>query len=206
MTPHIHCVIVSYNRQPLTQQTLESWLATVEISHSVCIVDNHSEPETIEWLQTLEIPVRYLDKNYYPGFAANRGFEMAPPETTMLQRSDNDTKYLPGWDRDLAGMFESDRRLGQIGVWAEGDQHWISMPRWPVGGNSIIRREIWDEGLRYTEIPWPELEIIEEHQLTLDVWKRKYKRAFAPNPGIEYLWMDDPKYYRQSYADRGLDY
>lgn len=55
---HIHSVIVSYKRKELTEKTLQSYLDTVSVPHSIVIVDNASPLETIEWLlSTLNVPV-----------------------------------------------------------------------------------------------------------------------------------------------------
>jgi hypothetical protein len=49
--------------------------------------------------------------------------------------------------------------VGQVGLRTdreESDRHGKPIP-WNVGGNNIIRRSLWDAGLRYDERPWPEL-------------------------------------------------
>jgi hypothetical protein len=104
----------------------------------------------------------------------------------------------------MVEAFDARPEVGQYGPIAAGDEDWAANPNWPVGGNSAIRRELYDQGLRYTEVPWPELEIIEEHQLTIDVQTMGYERAFGTRPGIEYLGGGDPDYYAQSLADRGI--
>ena len=202
----LHTVIVSYGRQGLTKLTLESYLDTVSIPYDVCIVDNNSDDETRKWLRSLKPPIKvhYLGKNMYPGFATNYGWQFASSKVTLLQRSDNDTEYLPNWCDEMVEVFESDPLVGQYGPIAEGDDQWSWMPCWPCGGNSIIHRKLYDEGLRYTEKPWPELEIIEEHQLSLDVWAMGYKRVFGTRPGIKYLTDGDFEYIKQSHKDRGI--
>lgn len=200
---HIHSVIISYNRKELTKQTLQSYLDTVSIPHSLVIVDNGSSPDTIDWLKSLEIPIILLEKNKYPGYATNRGWELAPKETTYFHRIDNDTLFLSGWCENMIESFK-DLKVAQYGLIAEGDEEYASWAVWPVGGNSIITRQLYDEGLRYIERPWTDGGILEDHQLTLDVWDRGYKRVFSTKPTIKYLIGDYPEYYKETDKAKGL--
>ncbi|MEX5636526.1 glycosyltransferase family 2 protein [Parafrankia sp. FMc2] len=199
---HLHSCIVSYKRRELTEQTLRSYLSTVAVSYSVVIVDNGSPVEVTDWLAALDVPVVLLGENRYPGYATNRGWERMPSEATLLHRIDNDTEFLPGWcDRVLAAF--ADPQVGQVGLAAAGDEPWTSMPRWPVGGNSIIRRELYDAGLRYCERPWTAGGTMEDHQLTKDVWAMGWQRGWAAE-AIAYLGGGDPEYYAQTRQARGL--
>ena len=104
---HIHSVIVSYNRLELTQQATASYRETVTLPHTLVVVDNGSDEETLEWLSDnrnvvfghLSYQLVTLGQNRYPGFATNRGWERMPPETTLLHRADNDFVFSPGWDQ-----------------------------------------------------------------------------------------------------------
>jgi len=200
----LHTVVVSYKRHDLTRQCVESFQDTVTIPYTIVVVDNGSPPETVKALRKLKVPLLELDQNYYPGFATNRGWERAPDSATLLQRSDNDTLYLPHWCDEMVEAFERNPKVMQYGPVAAGDEPFTAMSHWPVGGNSIIRRQIYDEGLRYTEVPWPELRVIEEQQLTHDVWGRGYERVFGTRPGIIYNDDGDLDYHRQSKRDRGI--
>lgn len=208
---HIHSVIVSYKRTELTRKTLESYLDTVSIPYSIVIVDNASPSDTTKWLSTLDIPVILLDKNYFPGYATNKGWELMSPETTLLHRIDNDTLFLPGWCDDVLEAFK-DPRLGQYGLLAEGGMEWLVKERlypnawqgWPVGGASIICRKVYDEGLRYSEKPWTAGGTLEDNQMTLDIWKRGYKRVFSTKPVMHYLGGDYPDYDIEIKKARGL--
>src|SRR6266498_2785806 len=198
---HIHTVIVSYKRRVLTEKTLQGYLDTVSVPHSLIIVDNGSPPDTTEWLSSLEIPVLFLNENRFPGYATNRGWERMPSETILLHRLDNDTQLLPGWCENTIECFE-DPRVGQYGLLAPGDSEWLNSKNlypsgfagWPVGGNSIIHRKLYDEGLRYSERPWTAGGILEDNQMTLDVWKMGYKRVFSNIPVMEYLGGGYPEY------------
>lgn len=203
---HVHCVVVSYDRRSLTERTVESFLETVTIPHSLMVVDNGSHPDVQKWL--IQFPLGadtlLLGENRYPGYAVNRGWEYAPDQANLLMRSDNDAEWQPGWCDEMVEVFETRPEVGQYGPIAAGDEQWAAVPSWPVGGNSVIRRRLYDDGLRYTETPWPELDVIEEHQLTRDVWEMGWERAFSTRPAVVYLDDGDQDYLTRSHADRGL--
>jgi GT2 family glycosyltransferase len=200
---HLHSVIVSYKRRALTEKTLASYQDTVSVPHTLVIVDNGSPKSVTDWIKGTRVDHLLLGENRYPGYATNRGWELMPPETTLLQRIDNDTEYLPGWCDEMVAAFE-DPEVGQYGPIADGDEPWASMPTWPVGGNSVIARRLYDKGLRYSELPWAPEQIQEDHQLTLDVWEMGYQRVFGTTPGIHYQTGGGAKYYAETRQARGL--
>lgn len=210
---HVHSVIVSYKRKELTKLTLEGYLNTVSMPYSLIIVDNGSPSDMTDWLLSLDIPVLLLGVNKFPGYATNRGWERMPPETTLLHRLDNDTMLLPGWCEDAVESFK-DPKVGQYGFIADGDMEWLMANRlypsgtygWTCGGNSIISRKIYDEGLRYSERPWTAGGNLEDTQLTNDVWNRGYKRVFATKPVMDYMsgTIPDLEYDIEILKARGL--
>lgn len=212
---HIHTVIVSYKRKELTAKTLQGYLDTVSVPHSLVIVDNGSPSDTIDWLSSLDVPVLLLDKNYFPGYATNRGWELMPDETTLLQRLDNDVMCLQGWCEDVVRSFE-DPKVGQYGFIAAGDLEWLKprglypdnrMTGWPCGGNSIIRRTLYDNhGIRYSERPWNVGGTLEDTQMTTDVWRSGFKRVFATRPVMDYMsgTIPDLEYDIEILKARGL--
>src|ERR1044072_5394342 len=142
---HLQSVIISFNRLELLKQCYHSYKETVSVSHTLVIVDNASDKETIQWLETVSPPdkVIFLGQNRFPGYACNRGWEQMPPETTLLHRSDNDFAYQPEWCEEVVRCFRRDVHLGQVGLrTAQEALHAINN----VGGNNVIRRELWDEG------------------------------------------------------------
>lgn len=209
MPEHIHSVIVSYDRAFLTEEAMISYIATVSISHSLVIVDNGSEWDTQVWLSTLPFPVVLLRENMYPGYATNLGWTLAPPQTTLYHRIDNDVRFLEHWCDEVVELFQ-DPTVGQVGIVAAGDEAWTRLPHWPVGGNSIIRRALYDAGLRYDDRPW-----FDGHDETPVLWadvkKLGYKSLFCEKPGIVHLdsrvspHPDVPSsYHEKSHSDRGL--
>jgi glycosyltransferase involved in cell wall biosynthesis len=203
---HLHSVIVSYDRLELLKQCYASYKETVSVPHSLVIVDNASRNDTRQWLSAEVSPhdqVIFLEYNRFPGYACNRGWEQLPPETTHLHRSDNDFIFLPGWCEQVLGRFG--RRIGQVGL-RTGDEE---QARWNVGGNNVIRRQLWDEGLRYDERPWGKSYPpgwTEDSLFSPAVVEMGWKWTRVKKPCIIPISKEDPldAYYSESWRIRGI--
>lgn len=198
MTERLHAVVVSYKRLPLLRQCVESFVRTTTCAYSLRIVDNGSPPDVVTWIVRESARLGYLytllAENHYPGYAANVGWEVAPADATLLMRSDNDSLWLPGWSDDMLEAF-TDPDVGQYGPVAEGDEPWTSKPDWPVGGNTVIRRELFTDWMvRYDETPWPVAAMQEDQKLYCDIRDRGWKRAWGKQPGLIFAGMRDAEY------------
>lgn len=211
---HLHSVVISYERLPLTRRCISSYLQTVSVPFSLIVVDNGSEPEVVEWLAdwlpNISAPIHQiellpLDQNMYPGYACNRGWERMPAETTLLHRADNDFAYVDGWCDEVVKRFEENPRLGQLGLRTDREELWVESN---VGGNNVIRRELWDKGLRYEEKPWSEYPAgwSEDSLFSPAVVKLGWEWGRVQRPCLVSLasgdW-DDP-YYAKSYGERRI--
>ncbi len=204
----IHSVLISYQRLELTKQAIGSYLATVTVPHSLVVVDNGSSQPVTDWILDNSERFHYilLGQNRYPGYACNRGFEQAPDDATVLHRADNDFVFLPGWCEEIRRHFESDPQLGQIGL-RTGDEELHNGHN--VGGNCAFRRQLWQDGLRYDETPWPQIETVgftEDSFMGPQVQKMGWRWGRVELPCIQptsYESADDP-YYQQTWADRGI--
>ena len=204
---HIHSVIVSYERPELTEQAILSYLDTVSISHELIVVDNGSSHETVERLSQIDadFQLQLLGENRYPGYATNRGWEMMSSETTLLHRGDNDFSYLPGWCEEVLLRFEK-KDVGQVGLRTKKEELGAN---WNVGGNNVIRRKLWDEGLRYDERPWGDYPIgwTEDSLFSPEVKRMGYRWVRVKKNCIVSLasgdWSDP--YYERSYSIRGIE-
>lgn len=211
---HLHSVVVSYERLQLTRRCISSYLQTVSIPFSLVVVDNGSQPEVTEWLAdwlpnisapAYPIELIELGANYYPGYATNRGWERMPPETTLLHRADNDFVYIDGWCAHMLACFEDNPRLGQLGLRTGKEENWVDNN---VGGNNVIRRELWDTGLRYDEKPWSQYPPgwSEDSYFSPAVLKLGWEWDRVKQPCIVSLasgdWNDP--YYAKSYGDRRI--
>jgi glycosyltransferase involved in cell wall biosynthesis len=209
---NMHSVMVTYNRLDLTTQALTSYREHTVGPWTLTVVDNDSTDETREWLlaNCEEFPfyVMLLPENRYPGFATNRGWEVAPEDTVLLHRADNDFVFLPGWDTHVRLRFSTDVRLGQLGLRTDEEelhnQH-------NVGGNCVIRKQLFDEGLRYDERPWPKIAkkvpgYTEDSFLSPQVKKMGWEWGRVTEPCIRPISSEDPEdeYYIRSWRDRGI--
>jgi glycosyltransferase involved in cell wall biosynthesis len=164
-------VLITYNRLAYTKQTLRSLWDTITVPYYLVVVDNNSDDGTREYLEGLLKRGR-IDKlipnpeNYYPGKACNIGWTEGLkeyPQATHLMRLDNDMHFEQGWDKRAEGYFSTIDRLGQLGLDFDGGENKVpqfyngmGLIEWPgcVGGPCIIRRIIFNSGLRYSEERW----------------------------------------------------
>lgn len=206
---HLHSVIVSYNRLELTQQAIASYLETVSLPYSLVVVDNASDTDVQKWLLKdgwdNGYSVLLLPKNMFPGFATNRGWEQMPDKTTLLHRGDNDFSYLPNWCDEVLTRFKK-ASVGQVGL-RTGREEGKGFAN--VGGNNVIRRRLWDMGLRYDERPWGKdypPGWTEDSLLSPEVLKLGYEWVRVKEPCVVSLAYEDPSdpYYQRSWALRQI--
>jgi len=203
----LHTCMISYERFEILKRSLASYLETVSVPHTLVIVDNGSSKETTNWLrEEYHYGLLLLGENKYPGFACNRGWEAAPKDATHFHRADNDFIYREGWCEEVAERFQ-DPELGQLGLLTDEEECWAPGN---VGGNNVIRRELWEKGLRYNETPWPELEagFSEDSYLSPAVVEMGYKWGRVQKSCIQGISTPDPKdtYYKQTYKDRKISH
>ena len=167
--------LCTYNRLEYTKRTLRDLWDTIEVPYYLVVVDNNSTDGTQEYLSGL-VERNKADKvilnpeNYYPGKATNIAWEEALkdyPEATHLMRLDNDMSLGKGWDTAAQDYFDRIPNLGQLGIDDDAIQdpraklremqiNGVTINPWPgcVGGPCIIRRDVWDKGIKYDETPW----------------------------------------------------
>ena len=173
--------VVCHNREAYTRECLESLVANTGQPHRIVAVDNASTDGTPDYLRAMlqagAIQAAILnDENRYPGAACNLGWREGIrrlPDAAYLVRSDNDMLYERGWDREVHECFQAIPALGQLST-MNMDEHWrnrqspapfvplteggktINVYWTRVGGNTAIRRILWDAGLRYSDKSWKE--------------------------------------------------
>ncbi len=201
----LHSVMVTYDRLDCTKKAFFSYMETVSVPFTLTIVDNGSTDDTVEWITGTVPHGVFLGENKYPGFATNRGWERAPKDATFLHRADNDWAYKPGWCDQVIAAFQ-DPKVGQVGLRTQREEP----VAYNVGGNCVIRRELWDAGLRYDERPWTELPAghSEDTYLSPAVVAMGYKWTRVRQPCIygisdETNAMTDD-YYVRSYTARRI--
>lgn len=223
-------VLITHQRLDYTKKTLRSLWDTIQLPYYLVAVDNASTDGTPEYLETLRERGR-IDmlitnpKNLYPGKAANMGWEAGLaiyPQATHLMRLDNDMHFEQGWDLRAEEYFKRIDRLGQLGLDFDGGENKVpqyyngmGLIEWPstVGGPCIIRREIFEGGIRWEESPWHETKsMIQEdvkfsRKIKEDGWlvghmDERLSWTFATPDN----WKLYPEYYRKSMTDRGFEH
>jgi hypothetical protein len=209
----LHTVFITHNRLELTKRAIASYLETVSVPWSAWVVDNASTDGTREYFSEVYSANKILlDENRYPGYACNRGWSYVPYDATHLHRADNDHIFLPGWCEHVQERFESDRKIGQVGLRTAAEEGHIQQN---TGGNCVIRRELWDAGLRWDERTWPELRDqiapghTEDSLFSPAVKAMGYRWTRVKRPCIQPIspeTYDDPDwpYYVKSFTDRGI--
>jgi len=221
----LHTVFITYNRLELTKQAIESYLETVSVPHALWVADNASTDGTQDWLRE-NLTKNWMGftlhgENRYPGRATNEAWDVAVGHDgalvamwdaagpTHFQRADNDFIFLPGWCEEVERMFSENERLGQLGL--RTDEQELANP-YNVGGNCIIRRELWDAGLRWEETPWPLMPQgwSEDSYMSPAVEKMGWQWDRVERPCIQYLETEEyiraneETYYVQTWKDRNI--
>lgn len=211
-------VIVTHNRLEYTKRTIESWSKTVGPDSRLIVVDNASDDGTQEWL---EGRVRWIPNknNLFPGAATNIGwyYGLEKVDADLLHRSDNDIEYLPGWRETVEDHFARLPHLGQLGVLNAHEDYPDGPPyeeRWGIyltnpGGNSVMRREIYEDGFRWEPGPWRPGGMDEDtrasNQIALCGWMVGRVQKTIANNISYHRFQDYPDYYRATAQLRGLD-
>lgn len=211
----LHTVFITYNRLELTKRAIESYLRTVSVPYSWYVVDNNSTDGTQQWLTDRfkedwfwneVMTYRLFVNNLYPGRACNAGWLDAPSDATYLQRADNDFIFLPGWCEEVERKFNENPLLGQLGLRTNEEE--LNNGH-NVGGNCVIKRSLFDAGLRYRETPWPEIKVpgyTEDSFMSPDVKKMGFEWGRVDRPCIQSISVEDPSdpYYQTTWAARGI--
>lgn len=226
--------LITYNRLEYTKRTLRALYKTAELPYYLVVVDNASTDGTRDYLdkhkrrEKVDMIILNGD-NYYPGKATNIGWSeglKAFPEATHLMRLDNDFHLEPGWQAAVESYFKAIPELGQLGLDDDALQHPKAPLRayevngktinpWPgcVGGTNVIRRKLWDLGVRYQELMWNDgrnSPMQEDSALSKDIMNRGYLSAHMTDKlawtfANKDTWQDDPEYYKKTMRERGYD-
>mgnify|MGYP003335312016 FL=1 len=206
--------------------------------------NNHS---AISNPNSLNLNVVRFEENKYPGYALNYGWGVITtefPNIEFLHRSDNDIFYRRGWDRYAVETLRSFPDVGQFGCLdlsdyfhfgmkpvhlRESDGCQINAHPFDIGGCFLIRREIWDSGIRHDQTYWNAIDasggvgedshirvggvVPEDKLFTQSIVDAGWKIGHAIEPivyhlGVGYGWLEHNSnfaYYKKSFEDRGID-
>lgn len=222
--------LITYKRLSYTRRTLASLFDTIsdDADWFLVVIDNASTDGTQDYLTDLErrgrLNMLILNPdNYYPGKACNIAWKEALEvyDATHLMRLDNDMQLTKGWNKRVEEYFKAIPELGQLGLEHEAietpkaDLHkrvinGFTINEWPgvVGGPMVMKRKMWDLGLRYDETPWkpPQQEdsrlsqAIKERGYLVGHAQEELGRTFATDANR----TDYPEYYKKTFTERGI--
>src|SRR3989338_3430521 len=118
--PLTSVVILSYNRTDDLRRNIESLYQHTDLPFEVIIFDNNSEPDTRQYLRSIEgittedgngrIKIFYSDKNL--GCSGGRKAAVKLAQGEYVYTIVNDMTYTPGWLESLVLRVESDPMIG----------------------------------------------------------------------------------------------
>lgn len=226
------CCITTRDRPEYSEKTIRSFNRTKNSDDRLVIVDNASEDSDmltfLSYCATVDdfhIRVVLNKRNLFPGAATNIGWHAgSPAQFGLLMRSDNDIEYLPGWRDEVEAAFTAHETLGQLGTlnmwedyggvenvpvteWTENN-HTLNIATDRTGGNCVIRRELWDQGLRWQAGPWRPGGNDEDTQMSRQITELGYRVArviptIANNQSF-HRYDAYPSYYDETARLRGL--
>jgi glycosyltransferase involved in cell wall biosynthesis len=225
--------LITYNRLDYTKRTLRSLWDSIsdDADYFLVVVDNNSTDGTRQYLTDLQrrgrINILVLNEdNYYPGKACNIGWErgLQVYHATHLMRLDNDMQLERGWDSKVEGYFRAIPELGQLGIDHEAIEHpdaalhkrvinGYAINEWPgcVGGPCVVKRKVWDSGVRWPEMRWDDdrhnaiqedstfSKLIRDRGYLVGHTQLELGRTFANKEN----WLDYPEYYLKTMDERG---
>lgn len=223
--PLLSTTLLTHNRVPLTRRTIEAYQRSTKVPYELIVVDNASTDGTRAYLQALaqrdpRVKLIFNDQNLPVGQAVNLGFARAQGD--YLQRMDNDVIHKEGWDYRVLQVFERFPLMGQVcpvkvlmdyltQVHPLDANFAIAFSVENVTGSSnVIRRELWDQGLRHREEAWSPGGIGEDYWFSQDVAAMGYDFSWFATDEYCYNSGHNPQemteyvdYYIRTYANRG---
>jgi glycosyltransferase involved in cell wall biosynthesis len=119
MVPHIHLIMLTYNRLDYTRKSLPRLLADPTEEFSLTIWDNGSTDGTKEFLKTVSdrriVDVIFSQTNKGQAYVTDKIWHESSAE--LVGKVDNDCLVTPGWTRVLAQAHEDIELLGAVGCW-----------------------------------------------------------------------------------------
>jgi len=200
--PLISTTLLNWNRADLLKTTLTSYVKTITVPHELFVIDNHSTDGSRDVIREFcaEQPVvtAVLLEDNLGGEAVNLGLERS--RAPFLHISENDLEYLPGWSDAVLDLFETFPELGQLSLFGPvptDEEAWdvkpcalrhrrgriIYVTEHNVSTSCILRREVWDSGVRVHNLPTQEGQFLfpDDGRLSIETRAAGYWVAWAPH-------------------------
>jgi hypothetical protein len=160
-TPEVSVVLTHYNYSAFVRDAIQSVIASTGVQLELVVVDNHSEPEELEYLRSVIaeyewFPIRLVANAADQGPSASRNIGVRHARAPLLLLLDADNMLYPTGAALLhAALDNSDAAFayGLIEKFGE-DTGLLSAVPWSVehlvhsnyiDTMALIRREVWDE-------------------------------------------------------------
>jgi GT2 family glycosyltransferase len=160
-TPEVSVVLTHYNYSSFVREAIESVVASMGVRLELVIVDNHSEPEELEYLRgVIEdyewFPIRLVANSADQGPSASRNIGVRHARTDLLLLLDADNMLYPtGAHLLCTALTKSDAAFayGLIEKFGQSPGLLSAVP-WNVehlvhsnyiDTMALIRRQVWDE-------------------------------------------------------------
>lgn len=160
-TPEVSVVLTHYNYSAFVREAIESVVASTGVPLELVVVDNHSEPEELEYLRSVIseyewFPIRLVANAADQGPSASRNIGARHARAPLLLLLDADNKLYPTGAKLLhAALEQSDAAFayGLIEKFGQ-DAGLLSAVPWNVehlvhsnyiDTMALIRRAVWDE-------------------------------------------------------------
>jgi hypothetical protein len=114
----ITSIVLNWNRAALLQQTLESYLATIDGPFELIVIDNASRDHSREVIESCRCKFRSLKtiflKENLGGEAINLALGRANGD--LIHIAENDQLFLDGWSQHVRDSFSAFAGLGQLSL------------------------------------------------------------------------------------------
>jgi predicted O-methyltransferase YrrM/glycosyltransferase involved in cell wall biosynthesis len=223
--PLISTTLLNWNRGDLLARTIESYLDTVSVPFELCVVDNGSTDSSRAVVEHFAKSVPQMRAMWLPenggGASINHGLERSRGQ--LLHISENDLEYLPHWAERALDWFAVFPELGQLSLYGPvptDDEVWIlkHSTMWTARGrilyqavgnvsaSSMLRREIWERGVRVHNLPTPGTFVFpDDARLSDDVTMAGYRVAWADRRLVRNLGYTEEEFARrENYYGEGF--
>jgi len=143
-------IIITYNQLEYTRQCIESIQSHTDYPHRVLIIDNCSNQETVDYLQTLknqeDIEVIFNKENQGWIGGVNQG--LAFGDYVYYCVMNNDIVVYPGWLSEMVKMAEQEERIGLV------NPEWDAPKKYRQDYQRFFQEEIIPQRNQSVETDW----------------------------------------------------
>lgn len=227
----ISSIVLNWNRAALLQQTLQSYLATIDGPFELIVIDNASSDHSREVIERCRSEFRALQTIFLNKNLGGEAINLALRRVTgdLIHITENDQLFLAGWSQHVRDSFAAFAGLGQLslhGIVPTDDEAWELKPahlrfskgkivykaNGNIGTSSLIPAHVFRAaGVRLHNIAGngkrgfklPDDARLSTDIKNLNLWCAWSDRYYVRNLGHEVdEFGRDPDYYRRNYESK----